>query len=595
MVECAQNETHKEGSMKVWLSLSVFSVLGLILTASPDRALAQGSLTPPGAPAPTMKTLSQVEPRTPITNLPMTISSRGSYYLTTNVTGTLTISSDDVTVDLMGFTIQSISGDAIDIPATQKNLVIRNGTISRGSVGIDGRYLRGSNSRFENLTISDCSFSGLYIGSDCLVENCLLISNGTYGVQSSSAGRLEVRNCRIIGTTGDGLYAYGGSRIIGNAIENSGDNGLRLTGSGSFVADNIVKGNVDNYDIADGNQLNLLLCEIPETLDWPCSVKLVGTLTCSVDYSDGIGVNSDNVTIDLDGHALIGTDIYSDNGIYQASSYQNLTVSNGKLVNWRGNSNRGIYAAGSGNLLYNLQATSNYNGLSTGPAGIIRDCMASHSTDWGIALGNGGKASGLAAYNNGYKGILTTDNCIISDSTAYGNSGNGIEGDDNCLFDQCIAYSNGGAGITVSDECIVSGCIAYSNGGDGIHMSNNGIIQGCSSSWNTENGINVYNGCLVRNSTANINGSGGDGAGIWVRNTRNRIEGNTVASNDRGIDVDFLGNFITRNSASANTTNWTLVSGNHCLVIHAHDAGAISGDSGGVSPGSSDPNANFTY
>ncbi len=44
---------------------------------------AQGPLAPPGAPAPTFKTLQQVEPRTPISALPFTISQPGSYYLTT--------------------------------------------------------------------------------------------------------------------------------------------------------------------------------------------------------------------------------------------------------------------------------------------------------------------------------------------------------------------------------------------------------------------------------------------------------------------------------------------------------------------------------
>jgi hypothetical protein len=42
--------------------------------------LAQGSLTPPpGAPAPTMKTLDQIEARTPISSAPFTISAPGSY------------------------------------------------------------------------------------------------------------------------------------------------------------------------------------------------------------------------------------------------------------------------------------------------------------------------------------------------------------------------------------------------------------------------------------------------------------------------------------------------------------------------------------
>jgi len=42
-----------------------------LLTALPCAA--QGPLTPSGAPEPTMNTLGQVEPRTPISSLPYTI------------------------------------------------------------------------------------------------------------------------------------------------------------------------------------------------------------------------------------------------------------------------------------------------------------------------------------------------------------------------------------------------------------------------------------------------------------------------------------------------------------------------------------------
>src|SRR5450631_969089 len=79
-------------------------------------AFPQGNLTPPGAPAPTMKTLDQIEARTPISSAPFTISTPGSYYLTANLPVTtgnaIVISANNVTLDLNGFTISSTASPA---------------------------------------------------------------------------------------------------------------------------------------------------------------------------------------------------------------------------------------------------------------------------------------------------------------------------------------------------------------------------------------------------------------------------------------------------------------------------------------------------
>ena len=75
----------------------------------------------------------------------------------------------------------------------------------------------------------------------------------------------------------------------------------------------------------------------------------------------------------------------------------------------------------------------------------------------------------------------------------------------------------------------------------------------------------------------------------------NRIEGNTCTGSDRGIDVDLAGNIIIKNTCSGNTNNWDIVAGNVILVVNATTAAAVTGNAGGVAPGSTDPNANFTY
>ena len=76
--------------MKTQRKLAALALLLSTFNSQLSTLHAQGGLTPPGAPAPTMKSLAQIEPRTPISSVPFTISTAGSYYLTTNVTTAVT-------------------------------------------------------------------------------------------------------------------------------------------------------------------------------------------------------------------------------------------------------------------------------------------------------------------------------------------------------------------------------------------------------------------------------------------------------------------------------------------------------------------------
>src|SRR5215475_3174869 len=110
------------------LLMCVGCAMGIFPLSSP-RLFAQGNLTPPGPPAPTFKALDQIEPRTPISSLPFTITNSGAYYVTTNLVGNIfggiQVNANDVFIDLNGFTLTGGSGDGIVAQTTRTNVVVR--------------------------------------------------------------------------------------------------------------------------------------------------------------------------------------------------------------------------------------------------------------------------------------------------------------------------------------------------------------------------------------------------------------------------------------------------------------------------------------
>src|SRR3954471_4733414 len=156
-------------------------------------ALPQGALTPPaGTPAPTMKKLDELEPRTNLQASPaptgvsttdpnyhFVISQPGSYYLSANLPVTKTngirVATEDVTIDLNGFKIVRSGatgvGDGITILATSHRCTIRNGSVSFFAQGINSLTLAARGCAFRDLSVSNCTNYGIVAGEGALLES----------------------------------------------------------------------------------------------------------------------------------------------------------------------------------------------------------------------------------------------------------------------------------------------------------------------------------------------------------------------------------------------------------------------------------------
>ena len=200
-------------------------VVGLAMLVGVYLGVFAGNLEPPGPPAPTMKTLDEVEPRIPIhaADLPLTITQRGSYYLVEDINtagGGIQVSkaTDDVTIDLEGFTLSGGTGVGIRIWLSGE---VRNGRV-KGWTG-DCMNL-GSGSRVVDVIAEGCGGGGIVIGQSGLVFDSTAINNTGNGI--STACHSMVLNSNATSNLSNGILVACYSYISGNTFSSNAAAGI---------------------------------------------------------------------------------------------------------------------------------------------------------------------------------------------------------------------------------------------------------------------------------------------------------------------------------------------------------------------------------
>lgn len=379
-----------------------------------QTAWAQGSLLPPGPPAPTMKTLEQIEPRTPISALPFTVTVSGSYYFTTNLTGAtaqngIVVEVDAVTLDLNGFSLVGAAGSSNGIACTlpRQNLRVINGTIRNwGAHGIDASAA--GSSRFERLTVTANGGHGLRAGDQALVADCVATENAGDGIHTGGAS--AVRNSLASQNRGNGIFVDAGGNVIDCSAQGNLFDGIVL-GAGSRV-----QGTVSRQNLRHG-------------LSGTTNV-VIADFTAQENESRGISLG--------DGAKISGTSA-------SASGGTGIHVENAARIS-------------------DCTARSNLgDGIRTGSTSEVADSVAQGNQGRGIAAGGGSGVVACLAAGNAGVGIEVEHTARVRECTAQGNIPGGIFVGKGSTVSQCSAQDNGGDGIRVSTECLVVGNNCHGN------------------------------------------------------------------------------------------------------------------------------------
>jgi len=243
------------------------ALLCVVLFASLLSAFGQGSLTLlPGAPAPTMKKLDEVEPRRLIKTLPFTIdsSSSGSYYLTASLIGVsgtqgIVVNANNVTIDLNGFELIGVAGgpsSGVFIGGSISNVVIRNGTIRNWtSHGVNGAGNQGV--RVENVIARNNGADGLLLDEKALVLNCL--ADGNVGIGINVFKGSIVKNSQAIATSGTPGHGFQLTTTCAmsdcTASANSGA-GVAMGSGGTLHGCASSNNTLDGFSLSDGSSIS---------------------------------------------------------------------------------------------------------------------------------------------------------------------------------------------------------------------------------------------------------------------------------------------------------------------------------------------------
>ena len=247
-------------------------------------AFPQGSLTPPGAPTPTMKSLTQIdthvsdagEKRIDVLTLPgdasnqFIITNGGSYYVSARIIGVaskngISIQADNVTLDLNGFVLNGTVSNplaGIIVSGSHTNIAIRNGTVTGwGPRGIDAESA--NNSQFANLRISDNAGTGITVGGRCSINDCVIKGNIAHGLWVTTGVQgCIIRDCVANSSlNGDGIRDEGNGSLIMNCIARSnGGNGIFSGGGGrtTIAGCNLTANGASGINATSGNSCYFL-------------------------------------------------------------------------------------------------------------------------------------------------------------------------------------------------------------------------------------------------------------------------------------------------------------------------------------------------
>lgn len=298
----------------------------------------------------------------------------------------------------------------------------------------------------------------------------------------------------------------------------------------------------------------------------------------------GIEIVSSNVTLDLNGFAVVGVTGSLD-GIATSGLRRHLSIRNGTVSGWASDGINLLTGGAGSNAIVEgvISATNGAMGIRVGENSIVRSCVSQGNGSTGINAGASVVIEDCVSRGNTGDGFsLTGLDAALSGCIARENSGSGVFSSFSARLANCTLSQNGGGGAFLGDGAMLTDCTVRANSSDGITIGARGMIRDCVVDGSGDDGIVTGIACQVRDCTSSSNGGDGvqpvgggtsvlgcsfdgngtssEGAGVRITSGNdNRIEGNSSNNNDIGFYITTFGNIIIRNSCTDNTEDFDVL------------------------------------
>lgn len=434
-------------------ALTLFAACATILIATSMLARG-GPLDPPAGPiAPTMKTLSDVEARTPVShdttpgdsaNIYI-IDEPGSYYLTGNLMGEvgktgIRITASPVVLDLNGFSLEGVAESREGIRIYSNDVVVRNGFLRNwGRQGLR-------------------AFSELSQRS-AIIENIHAVDNGNDGIEIYTGG--VVRNCVAHSNDGHGIKTYINCLIEGCISRNNVENGFNTSSACVIRRCSAYQNFGSGFDV--GRQSQIVECTSNGNILFGYeSLSSCAFSSCSADLNLDDGFSCDDYTV------LRGCAAGSNGGA-------GFDLESGCVVT------------------ESVAGSNEAGGILTEEGSVVTTAAGRDNTGVGAFIGRGG-AGGFVSGTRNSTGVFAGGAVIASGARGNTNLGHNVIG----MLTYSIADDNW-SGISGGGSVRIHGCASRSNdyhgftqnGSPNIFSANSAFFNGDANYFGTYTGQNA--------------------------------------------------------------------------------------------------------